>query len=70
MQMPSPPPLEEREFLRICPTKPGACYAYEVCVKKVIGICTKKEWVEEYFDLQDPNVRAKLIDMGFQFRKD
>jgi hypothetical protein len=37
-------------------------------VKKVVGICVKKQMKKETFDLRDPLVRQRLIDMGFVAR--
>lgn len=68
-QIPSPPPLQETVFLRLCPDSAGACRSYEVCKKKVLGICTKKEWIEEKFDLTDEKIRNDLINMGFELRR-
>ncbi len=36
-----------------------------MCVKKFLGICTKREMQKEFYDLRDEAVRAKLIDMNF-----
>lgn len=65
----SPPPLSETIFLRICTDQAAACRAYEVCAKKFLGVCTKKEWVEDRFDLSDEKIRNDLINLGFEFRK-
>jgi hypothetical protein len=58
------PKLEDRR-LRISPDRPGLFYQYEECVRRFIGICTKTEWKEEFYDLNDPEMRARLINMGF-----
>lgn len=65
--MPSPPTLELRE-LRLSPDFPGFVYQYELCEKKFLGICTKKVWKIEKFDLTDAVVRKQLVDMGFTAR--
>lgn len=61
------PSLENRT-LYIDPYLPGVHYEYEVCVKKFLFVCTKKEWVKDYYDFTDPKVRQQLIDMGFKLR--
>lgn len=67
--MPLIPKLQDRR-LRICPNEPGLCYDYEVCVKKILGFCTKKEWKHDFFDLNDKEVRSTLIDNGFTATSD
>jgi hypothetical protein len=64
---PSPPALENRT-LRLSLEVPGFEYQFEECVKKVVGICVKKQMKKETFDLRDPLVRQRLIDMGFVAR--
>jgi hypothetical protein len=57
--------LEDRR-LRLKPDAPAVVhYRYEVCVKKFIGICTKKETKEDTYDLTNPQVWRSLIDQGF-----
>lgn len=60
----SPPRLENRT-LRISPDFAGFEYQYKVCVSKFLGICTKKEMKVDKYDLTDPEMRKKLLDMGF-----
>ncbi len=60
----NPPELTLRK-LEISQDKPSLEYDYEVCIKKFIGICTKKEMKREYYDLTNPEVRKTLIDAGF-----
>jgi len=43
----------------------GFEYQWEECVKKLLGICTKKQMKVEYYDLNNQETRQKLIDMGF-----
>ena len=51
--------------LRISDKVTGFEYQYEVCAKKVLGICTKHEMHTDYYDLGDLAVKQRLIDMGF-----
>ncbi len=63
----SPPQLANRT-LRLSSEKPGFEYQYEVCLKSFLGICTSKIFRKDFYDLNDPLVRQKLIDMGFVAR--
>lgn len=65
--IPSVPQLENRT-LRISEEGPTLEYQYEVCVKRVIGICVKSAMMKDHYDLTDPATRRKLIDMGFVAR--
>lgn len=67
MALDSPPPLKLRT-LRLSNSLPGLEYRYEICVKKVIGICFKHAWTTDFYDLTKPEVRQQLIDMGFVAR--
>lgn len=58
------PPLQDRT-LRLSDKVAGFEYQWEECVKKFLGVCTKKEMKVEYYDLADPQMKQKLIDMGF-----
>ena len=60
----SPPQLQNRT-LRLSPDIAGFEYQWEECVRKFIGICTKHEMKKEFYDLNDVEVRKKLINMGF-----
>lgn len=60
----SPPRLELRT-LRISPDLPGFEYQYEVCHKRLLGICTKWVMQRDTYDLTNPEVRSQLIHMGF-----
>lgn len=62
-RLPDPLPLDQ-QTLDIAEDFAGAEYRYEVCVKKII-ICVKYEWRRDTYDLTDPAVRKKLIDIGF-----
>jgi hypothetical protein len=60
-----PPKLENRE-LDISPEVPGFEYWWRECTKTgIFGGCRKWEMRVEYYDLTKPDVRQKLIDMGF-----
>ena len=61
------PSLENRT-LRISETIAGFEYQWEECDTKFIGICTKYKMVKETYDLNDIEVRKKLINMGFVLR--
>ena|GEM_PF-6480626 len=67
MQTPSVRRLEART-LRISETLPGFEYRYEACTATVLGICTKKEWRVDTYDLRDEATRKMLIHMGFVAR--
>jgi hypothetical protein len=58
----------ENRTLRISEKVPGFEYQWEECVKKFLGMCTKKEMKLELFDLRTPEIRQKLIQMGFVAR--
>lgn len=58
------PELSQRT-LRIDPNAAGFIYQYERCLKKFLGICTKKGMQVDKYDLTRPDVRKQLIDMGF-----
>jgi hypothetical protein len=60
----SPPTLSRRK-LDISAKIPGLEYYWQECTKKFLGSCRKWETKIEYYDLTDPAVRQKLIDMGF-----
>ncbi len=51
--------------LEISPTVPGFQWSWEECTKRFLGICRKTELKTEYYDLTDPQIRQKLIDMDF-----
>lgn len=60
----------ELQTLEIHPDKPGLFYyptSEEVCVKKLIGICIKKETVTKFklYDTNDPVIRKMLVDKDF-----
>lgn len=57
------PQLRDRR-LRVCTEKPCFYYEWEECVSHVLGICTKKEWRRDEYDLTDPAVRKQMVDMG------
>lgn len=61
------PPAMEFRTLRISAREgfAGFEYQWQVCVKKFLGICTKHEMRIEYYDLNDPQTKQTLIDMGF-----
>lgn len=61
-------PVLSNRTLRISDSIPGFTYQYKVCVKKLIGFCTKHEMHIDVYDLRDPVVRKQLIDMGFVAR--
>src|ERR1035437_7547372 len=60
----SPPELANRT-LRLSLDQPQAEYQWEQCVSEVLGVCFKSEMRKETYDLRDPEVRKKLIFMGF-----
>lgn len=62
---PVTPPVLANRSLRISPDLPGFEYQYEVCLKTFLGICTKRQWTKDTYDLTDIATRNKLIDMGF-----
>jgi hypothetical protein len=62
--IPLVPRLEQRTLF-LSSEIAGFFYDYEVCAKKFLGICVKKEIKRDLYDLNDPAVRKQLIDMGF-----
>lgn len=58
-------PALPNRTLRISETIPGFEYQYEVCDKKILGICVSHKWQKDAYDLNDVKVRQQLIDMGF-----
>lgn len=58
------PQLENRT-LDISEDLPGFEYRYWICTKRFLGICTRQELKVEKFDLNDADLRRRLIDMGF-----
>jgi hypothetical protein len=64
--MPDPPLALQNRSLRISKLVPGFEYNYEVCDKKnIFGGCKESHMEKELYDLTDPTVRQRLIDMGF-----
>lgn len=61
-------PTLENRTLRFSPDKPQLEYQYEVCSKKILGICTKHEMTKDTYDLTDPAVRLQIVNMGFVAR--
>lgn len=51
--------------LRIHPDRAGLFYQYQICSKKLLFVCFKKEWVEVFYNLEDKAVRDELINLGF-----
>lgn len=62
------PPALENRTLRLSPDVPGFEYDYEVCTKKFLGICTKREMKRERYDITNIAIRQQLIDKGFVLR--
>lgn len=58
-------PALENRTLRLSADIPGFEYQYEICAKRFLGICTKHQMTKETYDLTDPEIRKKLINMGF-----
>lgn len=67
LQILSPPALENRT-LRLSPDIAGFEYQYVVCAKKFLGMCVRKEMKKDLYDLNDVEVRKKLLNMGFVAR--
>jgi len=61
------PQLKDRT-LRISRDGPVLFYQDYVCVKKIAGICFRRELKKETYDLNDKNIRDMLINMGFVVR--
>lgn len=60
------PPALELRTLKISKQVPGFEYQFRECVKSgIFGGCRKWETKTEYFDLRNPEVRDKLLHMGF-----
>ena len=60
----SAPTLANRT-LEISKDIPGFVYWSRVCDHTILGICVRTKIQKETYDLTDPLVRQKLIDMGF-----
>lgn len=58
------PELSQRT-IRLSRDFPGGEYQYDVCIKKILGVCLKREHRVDKYDLTDPAVRNQLVDMGF-----
>lgn len=58
-------PALENRTLRISEESPALEYQYEVCTKKILGVCSKREMRKDTYDLRDSEVRMQLIHMGF-----
>lgn len=61
-------PALENRTLRISSEIAGFEYQYEACDHTVLGFCTRHKMVKETYDLTDPQIRVKLINMGFVAR--
>ncbi len=62
--LPLAPQVQDRRW-RPEPNKPGVWfYDYEVCLKKFLGICTKKSWKTEELDSKDAKTWKSIQDMG------
>jgi hypothetical protein len=61
---PNPPSLEQQK-LRPSIDRAGFQFDYQVCVKKFLGVCVKREMHRDFWDWTDPKVRQKFSDMGF-----
>lgn len=61
------PSLENRT-LRLSRSGPWFEYQYEVCSKRILGICTDHSMKVEKYDISDKVLREKLINMGFVFK--
>lgn len=63
---PELPPALENRTLKLSDKVPGFEYQYRECTQRgLFGVCRKVEMRIETFDLRDPVVRDKLINMGF-----
>lgn len=51
--------------LRISKDIAGFEYRYKDCIKHFLGMCSKSEMKVDYYDLNDPKTKQKLMDMGF-----
>lgn len=64
---------EENRKYEICPDLAGFCWNYEVCAKKILGICWDKKLETLRIDakFKDVNEAKRLYDMNFvlQVRK-
>lgn len=61
------PTLPDRT-LYLDPTAPRFFYNHMECEKKgLFGNCKAWKKVTDYYDLNDPVMRQRLIDMGFEF---
>lgn len=58
-------PRLENRVLRISRSIAGLEYQYEVCKKRILGICVDFEMKKELYDLNNLETRKQLADMGF-----
>jgi len=56
--------LKERRLI-ICKDKPGLCWPHKICKKKNWYSKEECHWDDGYLDLNDPEIRQRLIDLGF-----
>lgn len=63
-----PWPALENRTLRISENAATLEYQDRVCVKRILGVCSKREIKKEIYDLNDPSVRKMLIQTGFVVR--
>jgi hypothetical protein len=54
--------------LRVCENGAGLCADYEVCRKKFLGICLKKEITTDVYEFKNPETVKTLIDADFACR--
>jgi hypothetical protein len=57
------PPAPNNRKWRFALDRPALVYDYHVCVKKVLWNCTRTELKQESWDLTDPAVRQRVVDM-------
>lgn len=65
LHSPPPPPATELRTLRLDPETGKFRYAYLICSKVILGICTETQQVVEWYDMGDPGTRKDLSARGF-----
>lgn len=55
--------------LRLDPDSPTLYFQWQECKKwGLFGKCRELVWVKQTYDLNDPAVRKRLIDLNFRMR--
>ena len=61
-------PRLEMRTLRICESLDGFCYNYDVCIKKFLGMCLKREIATDKIDFSNKDKIKELLDKNFHLK--